>query len=251
MSNCTVSIIMPSYNAEAFISQSIESVLQQTYPNWELIITDDQSSDRTPEIVKSYCAHEPRIKFAVAPEHSGIAGTRNQSISRVQGRFVTFLDNDDLWVPDKLEKQVHFLLDNDLAFVYTAYELMNEDGTPKGKTIKTAGIIDYNKYLKNTIIGCGTIMLDLNKIGSLEMPINATSDDMAMWCKILKEGHNAYPMKDVTMKYRVRSNSASANKLNAAKDVWLVYRKQEKLSFPRAAYCFVCYAFNAVAKRLF
>lgn len=246
-----VSVIMPSYNAEAFISESIDSVLQQTYPNWELIITDDQSSDRTPEIIKSYCTNEPRIKFTVAPVHSGIAGTRNQSIARARGRFVTFLDNDDQWVPDKLEKQVQYLLDNDIAFVYTAYELMNEDGTPKGKTIKTAGIIDYNKYLKNTIIGCGTIMLDLEKIGSLEMPSNATSDDMAMWCKILKEGHNAHPMKEVMMKYRVRSNSASANKLNAAKDVWLVYRKQEKLSFLRSLYCFVCYAFNAIIKRLF
>lgn len=246
-----VSIIMPSYNAEKYITESIESVLHQTYGNWELLVTDDCSSDQTPAIVRLYAEKESRIDFVIAPQHSGIAETRNQSIARAKGRFVAFLDNDDLWVPEKLEKQVRFLLENDYAFVYSAYELMNEDGSPKGKTIKTAGVIDYDKYLKNTIIGSGTIMLDTEKTGSLQMPHNATSDDMALWCKILKDGHRAYPMKEVLMLYRVRGNSASANKLKAAKDVWLVYRKQEKLSFFYALTCFCCYAFNAIIKRIF
>lgn len=246
-----VSIIMPSYNAESFIAESIESVLHQTYSNWELIITDDCSSDHTPDIVQSYCNQDSRIDFVIAKQHSGIAGTRNQCLLRAKGRFVAFLDNDDLWYHEKLEKQVRFLTENDYPFAYSEYELMNEDGTPKGKTIKTAGVIDYNKYLKNTIIGSGTIMLDTSKTGSLQMPDNATSDDMALWCKIMKDGHHAYPMKEVLMKYRVRSNSASANKLKAAKDVWLVYRKQEKLSFFYSLTCFCCYAFNAVIKRIF
>lgn len=246
-----VSIIMPSYNAENFIAESIESVLHQTYSNWELVITDDCSSDHTPDIVQSYCNQDSRIDFVIAKQHSGIAGTRNQCLSRAKGRFVAFLDNDDLWYYEKLEKQVRFLTENDYPFAYSEYELMNEDGTPKGKTIKTAGVIDYDKYLKNTIIGSGTIMLDTSKTGSLQMPDNATSDDMALWCKILKDGHHAYPMKEVLMKYRVRSNSASANKLKAAKDVWLVYRKQEKLSFFYSLICFCCYAFNAVIKRIF
>ncbi len=245
-----VSVIMPSFNAEKYIAASIESVLQQTYGNWELIITDDCSSDRTPEIAQSYSEQDHRINFVVAKQHSGIAQTRNQSIARAKGRFMAFIDNDDLWVPNKLEKQVDFILKHGFAFVYSAYELINEDGTPKGKTIQTAGVINYNKYLRNTIIGSGTIMLDLEKTGSLQMPNNATSDDMALWCKILKDGHNAYPMKEVLMKYRVRNNSASANKLKAAKDVWLVYRKQEKLPFFRAMACFVGYAFNAFKKRL-
>ena len=246
-----VSIIMPSYNAESYIAESIESVLHQTYTNWELIITDDCSSDHTPEIVQSYCKQDSRIDFAIAQQHSGIAGTRNQCLSRAKGRFVAFLDNDDLWYPEKLEKQVRFMIENRCSFIYSEYELMNEDGTPKGKTIKTAGVIDYDKYLKNTIIGSGTIMLDTNKTGKLQMPDNATSDDMALWCKILKEGHHAYPMKEILMKYRVRSNSASANKLKAAKDVWIVYRKQEKLPFFYALTCFCCYAFNATIKRIF
>lgn len=246
-----VSIIMPSYNAENYIAESIESVLHQTYSNWELIITDDRSSDRTSEIVQAYCQKDSRIDFVIAKRHTGIAGTRNQCLARVKGRFVAFLDNDDLWVPEKLEKQVRFMLEKNCAFSYSEYELMKEDGSLKGKTIKTAGIINYSKYLKNTIIGSGTIMLDTEKTGFLEMPNNATSDDMALWCKILKDGHQAYPIKEVLMKYRVRSNSASANKLKAAKDVWLVYRKQEKLTFFYALYCFFGYAFNAVIKRIF
>ena len=246
-----VSIIMPSFNAESYIAESIESILHQTYQNWELIITDDRSSDHTPEIVQTYCQKDSRIDFVIAEQHTGIAGTRNQCLARVKGRFVAFLDNDDLWVPEKLEKQVHFMLEKECAFSYSEYELMKEDGTLKGKTIKTAGIITYNKYLRNTIIGSGTIMLDTKKTGSLKMPYNATSDDMALWCKILKDGHRAYPIKEVLMKYRVRNNSASATKWKAAKDVWKVYRQQERLSFFYALFCFVGYAFNAVVKRIF
>lgn len=242
---------MPSYNAEGFIAESIESVLHQTYPNWELLITDDCSTDRTTEIVQAFCQNEPRIDFVIAKQHSGIAGTRNQCLARAKGRFVAFLDNDDLWYPEKLEKQVRFMFETGAPFCYSAYELMHEDGTPKGKTIKTAGIITYDKYLRNTIIGSGTIMLDRDQTGPLVMPDNATSDDMALWCKILKDGHQAHPLPEVLMKYRVRSNSASANKLKAAKDVWLVYRNQEKLPYFRALSCFIGYAFNATIKRLF
>lgn len=246
-----VSVIMPSYNAEKYISESIESVVHQTYANWQLVITDDRSDDRTPEIVEAYRQNDPRIDFVIADQHSGIAATRNQSLARAKGRFVAFLDNDDLWLPDKLEKQVRFMLEKGCAFSYSAYELLNEDGSRKGKTIKTAGVVSYRKYLRNTIIGSGTIMLDTQQTGSLVMPDNATSDDMALWCKILKDGHQAHPIPEVLMRYRVRSNSASANKLNAAKDVWLVYRKQEKLPLPSAIACFVGYAFNAIKKRIF
>lgn len=246
-----VSIIMPSYNADRYIAESIESVIAQTYPFWELVITDDRSSDKTVEIATSYSQKDSRIDFKVAESHSGIAGTRNQCIARAKGRFIAFLDNDDLWVPEKLEKQVCFMVEKNFGFSYSEYELMKEDGTPKGKIIRTAGVIDYNKYLRNTIIGSGTIMLDREITGPLTMPDNATSDDMALWCKILKDGHKAYPIKEVLMKYRVRSNSASANKWKAAKDVWLVYRNQEHLSVPKSLACFIGYAFNAVIKRVF
>ena len=241
---------MPSYNAERYIAASIESVIRQTYQNWELVITDDCSIDRTVEVARKYCESDKRVNIAIADKHTGIAGTRNQCIAKAKGDFIAFLDNDDLWMPTKLEKQVRFMIENQYPFSYTAYELIQEDGTPKGKTIHTAGIVDYYKYLRNTIIGSGTILLDRKKTGPLTMPDNATSDDMALWCKILKDGHKAYPFEEVLMQYRVRNNSASANKWKAAKDVWRVYRKLERLSLPFSVFCFCGYAFNAIKKRL-
>ena len=246
-----VSVIMPSYNAARYIADSIVSVLNQTYSHWELLITDDCSTDDTVAIARSFAEQDARIQLKVAEHHSGIANTRNHSLLRLQGRYFAFLDNDDLWVPEKLEKQVRFMMENDYAFSYSEYELMKEDGTSKGKIIKTAGVIDYNKYLRNTIIGSGTIMLDREKTSPLTMPENATSDDMALWCQILKKGHCAYPIQEVLMKYRVRNNSASANKWKAARDVWRVYRNQEHLSIPFALWCFAGYAWNAVVKRIF
>ena len=251
MTEPVVSIIMPSYNAERYIAESIQSVIAQTFPDWELVITDDCSSDNTAAIARSFSDQDQRIRFKVAENHSGIAGTRNQCIARAKGRYIAFLDNDDLWVPEKLEKQLRFMQEHDYSFCYSSYELMKEDGTPKGKVIRTAGVIDYNKYLRNTIIGSGTIMLDREKTGPLVMPDNATSDDMALWCQILKKGHKAYPINEVLMKYRVRNNSASANKWKAAQDVWRVYRNQEHLSVCKSLACFVGYTVNAIAKRLF
>lgn len=245
-----VSIIMPSYNAERFIAESIDSVLAQTYQDWELVVTDDKSSDNTPKIVKGYCEKDQRIKLYLPGIHQGIAQTRNYSLSKATGRFVAFLDNDDLWVPTKLEHQIQFMLDNDLAFCYGNYELLNEDGSRMGKTICHAGIINYKKYLHNTIIGSGTVMIDTEKTGSLVMPLNETSDDMALWCHLLKNGFCAYPMDEIILRYRMRSNSASSNKLKAAKDVWKVYRQQEKLPFFMAVECFLSYAYHSVKKRL-
>lgn len=245
-----VSIIMPCYNAEQFVAESIDSVLAQTYQNWELVVTDDNSSDSTPEIVQDYCKKDQRIKLYQPGIHQGIAKTRNHSLSKANGRFVAFLDNDDLWIPTKLEHQVQFMLDNDLAFCYGNYELLHEDGSKMGKTIHNAGKIHYKKYLCNTIIGSGTVMIDTEKTESLVMPLNETSDDMALWCHLLKNGFCAYPMDETILQYRLRSNSASSNKLKAAKDVWKVYRNQENLSFMTSVLYFCCYAFNAIKKRL-
>lgn len=246
-----VSIIMPCYNAERFIAQSIESVISQTYQNWELLITDDCSTDKSTGIVESFCKKDNRIILIKSEKHQGIAPTRNMSIEQAKGRFVAFLDNDDLWTYDKLEKQVDFMLKHKIGFSYTNYELIDNEGGCKGKIIKTAGIIDYKKYLKNTIIGCGTVMLDREIIGDFKMPENDTSDDMALWLNLMRKGFKAYPIDEVLQKYRVTENSASSKKFKAAHDVWRVYREIEKLPFFKSVFCFSCYAFNAVKKRIF
>lgn len=246
-----VSVIMPCYNAERFIAQSIESVISQTYQNWELLITDDCSTDKSTGIVESFSEKDNRIILIKSEKHQGIAATRNMSIKRAKGRFVAFLDNDDLWICDKLEKQVGFMLEHKIGFSYTCYEIIDSEGVSKVKIIKTAGVVDYNKYLKNTIIGCGTVMLDRDVVGDIRMPKNDTSDDMALWLSLMRKGFKAYPIEEVLQKYRVTSNSASSKKLKAAKDVWRVYRINENLPLLRSMFCFICYAFNAVKKRVF
>ena len=246
-----VSIIMPCYNAERYIAQSIESVLAQTYQNWELLITDDCSTDNSVEIISKYSKNDDRINVMVPDEHQGIARTRNMSISRARGRFVAFLDNDDMWKPKKLEKQVTFMFEKGIGFSYTSYELIDISGVSKKKIIKTQGVIDYKKYLRNTIIGCGTVMIDRDIIGHFSMPINDTSDDMAAWLNILRKGYKAYPLDEVLQQYRVTGKSASSNKFKASRDVWKVYRKNEKLNLLKSLYNFICYAFNAIKKRVF
>ena len=246
-----VSIVMPCYNAEKYIAQSIESVLAQTYHNWELLITDDGSTDKSIEIVNEYCKKDNRIDLLVPERHNGIAKTRNLSISRSKGRFIAFLDSDDVWKSYKLEKQIAFMLENDLAFTYSSYEVIDSQGNIKNGVVKDAGVMNYNKYLRNTIIGCGTVVIDRDKTGYFETPIIDTSEDMSLWLNIMKKGFNAYPVPGPLHQYRITPGSASSNKIKAASDVWRVYRKIEKLSWPRAAMNFVCYSFNAVIKHVF
>lgn len=245
-----VSIIMPCYNAERYIAQSIESVMAQTYQNWELLITDDGSTDRSVEIVSEYCKKDGRINLLVN-EHKGISETRNASIARAKGRFVAFLDSDDIWYPEKLERQVNYMLENDLAFTYSSYEIIDYKGKPKNKVVKDTGVMSYKRYLRNTIICCGTVVVDREKTGHFTTPIIKTSEDMALWLSIMKRGFDAYPVPGPLHKYRITPGSASSNKIKAACDVWRVYRKIEKLSLPKAAFNFVCYFLNAVKKHVF
>ena len=246
-----VSIIMPCYNAERYIAQSIESVLAQTYRNWELLITDDCSTDGSVKIATKYSLLDDRISLLVPDEHQGIARTRNMSISRARGRFVAFLDSDDIWYPEKLERQVNYMLENDLAFTYTSYELIDWQGNPKNKTVKDAGVMSYKKYLRNTIVCCGTVVIDREKTGHFATPIIRTSEDMSLWLSIMKRGFDAYPVPGPLHKYRITPGSASSDKINAACDVWRVYRKMEKLSLAASVFNFVCYTFNAVKKHVF
>lgn len=245
-----VSVIMPCYNTEKYITQSIQSVLNQTYTNWELIITDGPSLDETATIVKTYCEQDPRICLITPTKRNGIADARHRSIQNAKGDFLAFLDSDDIWVSDKLEKQVAFMQSKGYAFTYGNYEIINAEGIATGKTVCNGGVVDYDKYLRNTIIGCGSVMLDKNKIGPILQPAKDVNDDMALWCSILRTGIKAYPMDELLYQYRIRNDGASSHRMEMIRSVWKVYRKQEKLSLPKSIICFVGYAFNAIKKRL-
>jgi teichuronic acid biosynthesis glycosyltransferase TuaG len=235
---------------ESYVADSIASVQQQTYPHWELLIVDDASTDRTVEIVKTLAEQDEKIRFVVKPQHSGIADTRNQCIEMAQGRFLAFLDADDIWHPEKIETQLQYMLDNQVGFTYTTYDWIDEDGHTLNKFINTIGNLDYKKYLRNTIIGCSTVMVDTNLVGKVSVPRFRTSEDTATWLDILKKGHLAYALNEPLVSYRIRRRSASSNKLKASADLWKVYRQNEKLPFFKALYYFGCYAFNAIKKRL-
>ena len=248
--NPLVSIIMPCYNAERYIAQSIESVLAQTYDNWELIITDDGSTDKSVEIVQSYCDKDKRIQLEVSEINLGPGTTRNKSIGRARGQYIAFLDDDDLWTPDKLEKQIAFMTENQYGFTFTGYEMINENGNTSGRIVRTDTAMDDKKYLKNTLIGCSTVVLNTAIIGPVHMTKDDTSDDMTLWLDIMHRGFKAYPLNRVLVKHRMRKHSASSNKFKATWEVWRVYRDVEKLSVAKSLYNFVGYAYNAIKKRI-
>lgn len=241
---------MPCYNMERFITDTINSVIHQTFADWELLITDDASTDGTVALVQTLSEQDQRIHFTVNPQHAGIATSRNRCIQNAKGRYFAFLDADDLWHPDKLQRQLQFMQEHQTAFSYSSYDLINESGMPLKKTIQAAGDLDHKAYLRNTIIGCSTVMIDTDKVGTVVVPDFRTSEDTATWLNLLKKGFLAYAIHESLTSYRVRSHSASSNKLKAAADLWRVYRRQEELPLPKALYYFSSYVFNAIKKRL-
>ena len=241
---------MPCYNMESYVADSIASVQRQTYPHWELLIVDDASTDGTVETVKKLAEQDEKIHFVVKNEHSGIADTRNQCIQMAQGRFLAFLDADDIWHPEKIETQLRFMSDRNVSFTYTTYDWIDEEGRTLNKFINTIGNLDYKSYLRNTIIGCSTVMVDTDIVGQVVVPNFRTSEDTATWLGILKKGHLAYAIDEPLVSYRIRRRSASSNKLKASADLWKVYRRHEKIPFFKALHYFSCYAFNAIKKRL-
>ena len=245
-----VSVIMPCYNMERFIADTIQSVINQTFADWELLIVDDASIDGTVAVVKGFVEQDDRIHFLVNQGHVGIAPTRNSCIQQAKGRFLAFLDADDIWHFKKLEQQLQFMLDRHIGFSYTSYDLIDEDGKTLEKTIKTAGDLDYKAYLRNTIIGCSTVMVDTEMIGHVVVPDFRTSEDAATWLDVLKQGFKAYAIDESLTSYRIRKKSASSNKLKASADLWKVYRQNEKLPFFKAVFYFCCYAINAIKKRI-
>ena len=245
-----VSVIMPCYNMERYIAESIMSVRQQTDPHWELLIVDDASTDGTEAVIESHCQQDNRIHFTKKINHSGIADSRNLCLKMAQGQYLAFLDADDIWQPKKLERQLAFMTEKQVGFSYSSYDCIDEDGQPLNKTVQVAGNLDYEAYLRNTIIGCSTVMVNKAIVGNVEVPNFRTSEDTATWLDILKQGHLAYAIDETLVSYRIRRKSVSSNKLKASFDLWQVYRHHEKLPFFKALRYFSCYAFNAIKKRL-
>lgn len=245
-----VSVITPVYNCEKFIAETINSVINQTYENWEMILIDDCSSDKSLEIVKHYMKLDKRIRLIKLKENSGVAVARNTGIKASSGRFIAFLDGDDLWEPNKLEIQIQFMIEKNIGFSFTSYYVMSEAGVNLNKTVRVPSEIDYNKLLKNTIIGCLTVVIDRDIIKDVNMPLIRTRQDFVTWLSILKKGYKAYGIDMPLSRYRLVKGSISSSKFKAAKRNWYVYRKIEKLSLFNAIVVFSGYVFYAIKKRI-
>ena len=248
--NHLISIILPTYNSETFISETIFSVINQTYQNWELIIIDDCSTDNSMSIVDSFSKNEKRIKFFKNKTNNGAAISRNIGLENSSGRFISFIDSDDVWELNKLEIQIKFMIVNNYAISFTEYNLIDEKGISLNKTIKVVNEIDYYGYLKNTIIGMSTSMIDLTKTEKFEFKNIRTRQDTYLWITLLKRGLIAQGLNKTLVNYRVRKDSISANKYKAAKQVWKLYYNLEKLGLIKSSYYFSCYIFNAIKKRI-
>lgn len=244
--NPKVSVITPAYNSEKFISDTIESVLKQSYPHWEMIIVDDHSEDKTVDYIKKYMQQDPRIKLIELEVNSGSAVARNIAMEHARGRYLAFLDSDDLWMEDKLAEQLKFMQEKDIAFSFTKYVRMQEDGTITNAIVDAPEYVVYDDLMKHCMIGCLTVMLDRDKIGHLKMPNIRTRQDYAFWLKITRKGHVAYGIPKVLAKYRLVEDSISSNKFKAARQNWYVYRHIEKHSFWKTSWYFANYAFKSI-----
>ncbi len=240
-----VSIIMPSYNSSLYIAESIESVISQSYSRWELLITDDCSSDDTVEIINRYMKNDSRIKLFANSQNSGAGISRNRSISESSGRFIAFLDSDDYWAEHKLERQISFMLKNEAALSYTAYQKVKDD--------KLDGVVnppsetDYNGLLNSNVIGCLTAIYDTQVLGKRYMPSIRKRQDLGLWLDILRDIPKAYCLNDVLAYYRVDSGMTS-NKLAILKWQWRFYRDVVKLGFFESIYRFFMYSINGFIK---
>ena len=236
MTKDLVSIITPTYNCGPFIAETIASAQAQTYTNWEMIIVDDCSTDNTREIVEEIAEQDARVKYYCLEENSGAAVARTRAMEIAEGEYMAFLDSDDLWMPEKLETQIAFMRDNGYAFSCTAYEQIDEDSNPLGRVIKTVRKTDYNRLLLDCPVGNSSVMYSVELMGKFEVPNIRKRNDDALWLQMLKKERYIYGMPTVLMRYRIRKNSISSNKLKVVKYHWILYREIEHLSVIRSAF---------------
>lgn len=240
MNEKLVSIITPTYNCAVFISETIESVQAQTYQNWEMVIVDDCSTDNTREIVLRYAKLDPRIHYHLLERNSGAAIARTAAMHLAKGSYMAFLDSDDIWMPDKLSKQIAWMQKNGYAFSCTSYTQIDESGAPTGKTIVSIPKTNYNRLLLDCPVGNSSVVYDVEKMGKFEVPNIRKRNDDALWLQMLKKEPYIWGMPEVLMKYRIRKNSISSNKLKVVKYHWILYREIEHLSVAQSAF-HICY----------
>ena len=242
-----VSIIVPMYNAEKFIGKTIESVLSQTYENWEMLIMNDVSTDNSLAVVNEYAKKDDRIKVVNTEKNMGVVKGRNHLIDLANGKYIAFLDADDYWHSQKLEKQIQFMKEKNAGISCTEYTRVKENGG-KINEVVIKSEISYTDMLKNNYLGCLTVMYDVEKVGKRYFKELEKNEDYVLWLEIVKDVKTIFGLKENLAYYRVLDNSRSSNKAKTAKVRWEIYRKVEKLPFLNSVYYFLHYAVRAVLK---
>lgn len=248
-----ISIVTPVYNAAAFIRETMEMVREQDYTDWELILVDDCSKDNSLEVIENYLKEKPdeRIRLIKKEKNEGAALTRNFGIREAKGRYIAFLDADDIWMKKKLQTQMEFMERTNAGFVFSSYEFGDEEAVGTGRIVHVPESLTYKKALSRTVIFTTTVLLDTEKISKdlIYMP-NVPSEDSATWWQILRAGHVARGIDEVLAIYRRPGKSLSSNKLKAIQRIWYLYRKVEKLPLHTSCFAFVGWAYRASVRRL-
>lgn len=220
-----VSVITPSYNSKEFIQNTINSVINQTYSNWEMLITDDCSTDNTFDTLSELAKMDDRIKIFGLANNGGPGVARNHSISQAKGRFLAFLDSDDLWLPNKLEVQINSMLKNSWVFSYTSYQYISEAGDIQDYIVKVKPRIEFSDILKTNYVGCSTAVYDTHFFDKVYMPEIRKRQDWGLWHRLLKKHGEAFGIDQILTHYRVRHDSVSSNKFGLISYQWSLYRK--------------------------
>lgn len=244
-----VSIITPVYNAERFINETVQSIIEQKYENFELLLIDDYSTDHSLAIMNSFAEVDSRIKVLQTPFNSGAAVARNVGLENARGQYVAFVDSDDKWKKNKLKEQIEAMKKNNYNFTYTNFEIVSETNELIKEKVDLPEKLDYRALLKNTAIACSTVVIDRSVFGDFKMPVVRKGQDTATWLMLLRDGETAHLVNKVLGSYRIVKGSISSNKLQALKRTWNTYRNLEKLPLHLAIYYFISYSWNAFKRR--
>lgn len=249
MENPLVSVITPCYNAASVISETIESVLAQTYQNWELLICDDCSTDNSEQIINAYCSQDSRIKLYKTQKNTGHPiEPRNISLSHAKGDIIAFLDADDLWMPEMLETSVSFMTERNYDIVYSDYEKITWDGKRSNRIVHYKKKATYNDMLKIcSVPACITTIIRKEVLGHIRFR-NLPIEDYAFWLEVFRNGYTAYNTNTVQGLYRQSKNSRSSDKLSMIKKHWYILRKFEKVNFFSACYYMFIYGLIGLKK---
>lgn len=249
--NGLISVIIPVYNAEKYLEETLNSIYVQSYGNFEIILVDDCSKDSSAEIIKRHMSEHPEIVYRLQEKNSGAAVARNTALEMARGQYVAFLDSDDIWKKSKTEQQIALMNENDAAFSFTAIEMIDDEGKLVKKKRKVKNKVTYRFLLRNTMIPTSSVIIDRSKTGNFCMPDRRSGQDYATWLQLLRDGTVAYGINEALVAYRVGHKSLSSNKFKSIKQVWEIQTKQEHINKFSAFFNVLGFGFNALKKYLF